>query len=115
MSPKWWERNPGHAIVIPNGHYENLYEIPDPALAAVYATAKRLAVVMKAAYGCEGTSTRQHNEAAAGQDVWHFHAHVFPRYFGDGLYENDRRARWTSPEERAPYAERLRERLAGHP
>ena len=47
----------------------------------------------------------------AGQEVWHLHVHVFPRYAGDELYENNKRVRWTQPEERAPYARRLRERL----
>jgi histidine triad (HIT) family protein len=112
VSPKWWERNAGHVMVVPTGHFQNLYEIPEEALAAVYSTAKRVAIAMKSAYGCGGTSTRQHNDAAAGQEVWHFHVHVFPRYRDDRLYENDRRTRWPDPAERAPYAERLRRALA---
>jgi histidine triad (HIT) family protein len=113
ISPKWWETNPAHVIVVPNEHFENLYEIPDSALAAVYESAKRVALALKHAYGCDGTSTRQHNEPAGAQDVWHFHVHVYPRSVGDGLYEHHRRVRWTTPEERAPYAERLRQHLKG--
>jgi histidine triad (HIT) family protein len=112
VAPKWWDANPGHVLVVPNEHAEHLYEISEPALAAVYATARRVAVALKHEYGCDGTSTRQHNEPGAGQDVWHFHVHVFPRYEGDNLYANDERTRWTTPEERAPYARRLSERLA---
>ena len=63
---------------------------------------------MKAAYDCEGTSTRQHNEPAGYQDVWHLHAHVFPRYPGDRLYERHEEKRWATPEERAPYAANAR-------
>ena len=63
---------------------------------------------LKTAYRCEGTSTRQHNEPAGYQDVWHLHAHVFPRYPGDRLYERHEEKRWASPEERAPYAAKLR-------
>jgi histidine triad (HIT) family protein len=111
VSPKWWEKNPGHVIVVPNDHFENLYEIPEPALAAVYATSKRIATALKSAYGCEATSTRQHNEPGAGQEVWHFHVHVFPRYAGDDLYRNDAFTRWPEAGERAPYAERLRRSL----
>jgi histidine triad (HIT) family protein len=111
VSPRWWEGNPGHVIVVPSSHFPNLYEIPDDALGAVYATAQRVAVALKEAYGCQGTSTRQHNDGAAGQEVWHFHVHVFPRYENDRLYARDAEHRWTTPEERAPYAERLREAL----
>jgi histidine triad (HIT) family protein len=56
---------------------------------------------------------RQHNERGAGQDVFHFHVHVFPRWTGDRLYERDRETRWPTPKERAPYVERLRGTLGG--
>ena len=62
-----------------------------------------------AVYDCEGTSFRQHNEPGGDQEVWHYHLHVFPRYAGDDLYGSE--ARLTAPEERAPYAERLRQAL----
>jgi histidine triad (HIT) family protein len=111
ISPKWWDASPAHVIVVPNEHFENLYETPDETLAAVYATAKRVAVALKSAYGCAGTSTRQHNEPAGGQDVFHLHVHVFPRSGDDRLYERHLETRWPDAAERAPYAERLREAL----
>jgi histidine triad (HIT) family protein len=111
ISPKWWASNHGHALVIPNVHVENLYEIDDDLLGRVYATVKRVAVGLKESYGCAGTSTRQHNEPAGNQDVWHLHVHVFPRYDGDRLYQRHEEQRWTTPEERLPYAEKLRAAL----
>ena len=108
VSPKWWVRNAGHVLVVPTEHFENIYDISEPALARVYATAKRVAAALKVAYGCDGTSTRQHNEPAGDQDVWHFHVHVFPRYHGDRLYESHDATHWPGADERAPYAERLR-------
>jgi histidine triad (HIT) family protein len=111
VSPRWWPNNDGHVLVVSNEHVENLYSISDEALGAVYATAKRVATAMKASYGCDGTSTRQHNDSGAGQDVFHFHVHVFPRFAGDQLYARDADYRWTTRAERAPYAERLREAL----
>ena len=111
ISPKWWPENHGHALVIPNVHVENLYEIGEQDLCAVSATVKRVAIGLKAAYGCAGVSTRQHNEPAGNQDVWHLHVHVFPRYAGDRLYQRHEEQRWTTPAERAPYAEQLRAAL----
>jgi histidine triad (HIT) family protein len=111
VAPLWWQNNPGHVLVVPVAHIENLYGVPDDVLGRVYATAKRVAIAMKEAYGCDGTSTRQHNEPGSGQDVWHLHVHVFPRYLGDRLYENHRQTRWAAPEERLPYADRLRRAL----
>lgn len=83
VAAKWWKGNEGHVLVIPNRHARDLYEIDEGDLAAVYATAKRVAAAIRATYGCEGTSTRQHNEPGGGQDVFHFHVHVFPRWEGD--------------------------------
>lgn len=113
VSPKWWAASPAHVIVVPDEHRENVYDIPVETLAAVYATAQEVAHAIRGCYACDGTSTRQHNEPGAGQDVWHFHVHVFPRRRGDGLYARDAETRWVDASERAPYAERLRRRLAG--
>ncbi|MGE3272031.1 MAG: HIT family protein [Chloroflexota bacterium] len=111
IAAKWWPGNPGHVLVVPNGHHENVYEMPDDALAAVQVAGKQIALAIRATYGCEGTSFRQHNEPAGNQDVWHYHLHVFPRYHGDDLYLQSGKARFTSPGERAPYAEKLRRAL----
>ncbi len=102
-------------ILVPNVHYEHLYEIPHLALAAVYVSAATIAKAIRQSYDCDGTSTRQHNEPGAGQDVWHFHVHVFPRYAGDDLYRRDGETRWTTAEERVPYVERLAAALADYP
>ena len=108
VSPKWWPGNRGHVIVIPNAHVENVHAIDAGLLGEVYATAKRVADALKEAYGCSGTSMRQHNEPDGNQDVWHLHVHVFPRYAGDRLYERHSESFWPPPEERAEYAERVR-------
>jgi histidine triad (HIT) family protein len=71
-----------------------------------------VALAFKAVYDCDGVSTRQHNEPGGTQDVWHYHVHVFPRYTGDSLYLTQNQRRFVTPEERRPYAERLRAYLA---
>ena len=79
----------------------------------VQVVGKRIALALKTAYGCDGTSFRQHNEPHGDQEVWHYHLHVFPRWHGDDLYGSPHRL--TTPEERAPYAERLRRSLRSWP
>jgi histidine triad (HIT) family protein len=106
ISSRWWPHNPGHVIIIPNEHFENLYDLPMNAATAIHALAREIALAMKQQYQCSGVSTRQHNEPDGNQDVWHYHLHVFPRYHNDQLYLNHRRR--TTPEERQPYAVRLR-------
>ena len=87
VASHWWPANPGHVLVIPNQHVENIYELPATLDAPLMAAVRRLAIVLKMTYACDGVSTRQHNEPAGNQDVWHLHQHVFPRWDGDRLYE----------------------------
>ena len=78
-----WTR--GHALVIPRNHSKNLYEIPEEDLGHVAAAAKRLALRMKERLGCDGVNLLNSCEPAAWQTVFHFHAHVIPRYEDDPL------------------------------
>ena len=110
INGRWWAKNPGNVIVVPNRHVENIYELERDAAGDVHEAARRIALGMKSAYGCDGISTRQHNEPGGDQEVWHYHLHVFPRWHGDDLYGSAYRL--TTPEERAPYAARLRAALA---
>lgn len=102
-------------MVIPNKHYENIYDIPEEQLTEVYKTVQRMAIAVRSTYDCDATSTRQHNEPAGNQAVWHFHAHVFPRYENDQLYQNHDNKRFADAAERAPYVEKLKAYFAKHP
>ena len=111
IASHWWPNNPGHVLTIPNQHFENLYTLPDEASAEIHRLEKKIALALKAIYNCDGTSSRQHNEPAGGQDVFHYHLHVFPRYKNDDLYQLD--SRQTTEVERAPYAKKIRRYLEG--
>jgi histidine triad (HIT) family protein len=113
INRRWWVNNPGNVVLVPNDHVENVYELDRERGADLHEAVRRIAVAMKEAYGCGGVSTRQHNEPAGDQEVWHYHLHVFPRWHGDGLYGSEYRL--TTAEERRPYAERLRAALAATP
>jgi histidine triad (HIT) family protein len=111
IAPKWWPGNPGSALVIPTDHWENLYDIPADVGHAVWDLTQRVAVAMREAFGSEGISTRQHNEPAGDQDVWHLHVHVFPRYQSDEIYLRHEDASFVPPQERSQWAARLRPAL----
>ncbi|MFD6445881.1 HIT family protein [Promicromonospora sp. NPDC060204] len=111
IAPRWWPRNAGHALIIPVAHHENLYDLPASDGHAIFDVTQRLARAMRTAYGCAGVSTRQHNEPAGNQDVWHFHQHLFPRYPGDDLYGTLPEPDWLPADRRRAYADRLRSAL----
>jgi len=109
VSPRWWPNNPGNVLIIPNNHFENIYDLPARYAHRIQDVAKEVALAFKNVYSCEGVSTRQHNEPAGGQDVWHYHLHVFPRYKNDSLYQSLPLPEFVSFDKRIVYAERLRE------
>jgi histidine triad (HIT) family protein len=51
-------------LVVPNVHYENLYELPSRYGHAIHDLAREVAIAIRQTYGCDGTSVRQHNEPA---------------------------------------------------
>jgi histidine triad (HIT) family protein len=99
----------GNVLVIPNEHFENVYSFPPHFGNDVQRVVRAVALAQKAAFACEGISTRQHNEPAGYQDVWHYHVHVTPRYSGDGLYGS--KSRLMPAEERAYLARTIKAHL----
>jgi histidine triad (HIT) family protein len=100
-----------NGLVVPNAHHENIYDLPPEDGYAVRDAVQRIAVAIRATYGCDGVSTRQHNEPGGDQDVWHLHVHVFPRYADDELYGTPPLPEFASAQERKPDAVRLRDYL----
>ncbi len=79
MNPKWWRANRGALLVVPKEHHENVFDLPVGLGTPIQIAVRDAAIALKTAFECDGVSTRQHNEPAGYQDVWHYHVHVFPR------------------------------------
>jgi histidine triad (HIT) family protein len=77
--------NLGHALVIPKAHYVDLFDIPESLLSQVHNESKKIALAVKKATVADGISIIQQNGKAAGQDIFHFHVHVVPRFEGQKL------------------------------
>lgn len=107
ISAGWWPHNPGSVLVVPKDHFLNIYDVPKNIYGHVNEIARQIAIAMKAEFRCPGTSLRQHNEAAGGQSVMHYHQWVFPRYENDRLYELYSKGAIVPVGVRADYARRL--------
>ena len=78
--------NPGHILVIPNSHAASLAELEGAAGAALFLVARRIAEALRiSGLKCEGVNLFLADGEAAGQEVFHVHLHVVPRYKGDGF------------------------------
>ncbi|HTW96808.1 MAG TPA: HIT family protein [Candidatus Methylomirabilis sp.] len=72
--------NPGHALLIPKAHYQMMVDTPDDLIAYLFVKAKKLMPKIKKATGADYVSL-----SVVGVDVPHFHIHLIPRRFDDGL------------------------------
>ena len=114
VNSKFIGNNPGHVIVVPNEHYENIYDLPKAIAHRIFDVAQQVSFALKKTRKCDGIMTIQNNEPASGQHAFHFHFHIFPRFDGDRLHENMNNARVSLPEERLSYASDLREYFKIH-
>jgi histidine triad (HIT) family protein len=106
MATRKHPNNQGHVLIIPNQHFENIFDLPAEISAKIHVLSREVALAMKSEYGCDGIMLRQHNEPAGDQNIWHYHLHVIPRYQNDDFHHARK-----SPfdvGERAQYARKLR-------
>lgn len=105
----WIPTVEAHVIVVPNEHYENLYEIPRVVGNRIFEVSKKIAIAMKKAYKSDGITLRQNNEPAGDQHAFHYHLHIFPRYDGDEFNLGmTKKSVLSDPKERIKYVSELK-------
>ena len=75
---------PGHTLVIPRQHYPTLGDMPAEEAGKLFLAASNVAGKVQAAMGAAGFNMGVNNDSAAGQEVFHVHVHIIPRYPNDG-------------------------------
>ncbi|SIR57320.1 histidine triad (HIT) family protein [Haladaptatus litoreus] len=75
---------PGHTLVIPKDHHETLADVPEDTASDLFSALHRLTPVVEDAVDADASNVAFNNGEAAGQEVSHVHAHIIPRFDGDG-------------------------------
>ena len=88
-----------HPLVVPKQHIQNIYSLDESTGAALMKAAIQFARAVKAGLACDGVYLTQANEPAAGQDVFHLHLHIYPRWHTIE-FESQQRAHQTADAER---------------
>lgn len=76
---------PGHTLIVPREHYATLFDVPSPLGADIFAAVQKVGSALMRVTGAEGINVLQNNFAAAGQQVFHVHWHLIPRFAADGI------------------------------
>jgi histidine triad (HIT) family protein len=78
--------NEGHTLVVPRKHFASIGEVDEIAAVAMWTLARRVAAGLRlSGLRCEAINFFLADGAAAGQEVFHAHLHVIPRWQGDGF------------------------------
>lgn len=71
-----------HPLIVPKAHIPDIFALSEHLGAAIMAETIRVAKAVREALGCDGIYLTQANGTAAGQDVFHLHLHIYPRWQG---------------------------------
>ncbi|MDR1791155.1 MAG: HIT family protein [Propionibacteriaceae bacterium] len=69
----------GHTLVIPKRHVDRLTDDPT-ALGEIAPAVTAVAALLQEKLGAEGLNLLINSGAVAGQEVFHLHVHLIPRY-----------------------------------
>jgi histidine triad (HIT) family protein len=73
-------RADGHVLVIPKVPARTLLDIEPDSLGRLIVEVQRIARAAKQALSADGITVWQFNESAGGQEVFHLHFHIIPRW-----------------------------------
>lgn len=78
--------NPGHILVVPKAHYKDLSDLPADVGSHLFQVAQSISLCLpKTGIKSEGIDLFLANGEAAGQEIFHVHLHIIPRFAGDGF------------------------------
>ncbi|MDX9893269.1 MAG: HIT domain-containing protein [Patescibacteria group bacterium] len=70
----------GHVLIVPKSHHSMMVDTPDQLVGEVFIKAKTLMKTIKRALEADFVMV-----SVVGIEVPHFHVHLIPRYYNDGL------------------------------
>lgn len=78
--------NAGHVLIVPMRHADGLTDLDPEIGKSMFVMAQRVAEAMhRAGIRADGITLLMDDGDAAGQEVFHVHLHVIPRYQDDGF------------------------------
>ena len=105
----------GHVLVVPKRHARDILDVREEDALHVMRTVLRVARAVEQALQPDGLNLIQANRRAAFQSVYHYHVHIIPRWWGDGIAPPWRHAPG-DPDELCEVGERIKDVMAdqGH-
>ncbi|HHY74456.1 MAG TPA: HIT family protein [Bacillus bacterium] len=75
----------GHTLLIPKKHNENLFDLPKETAEQLFSVVPKITNALKSQLKIDDLNLVSNSGEKAGQEVFHLHLHIIPRYGkGDG-------------------------------
>ena len=107
--------NEGHLLIVPKYHAPYMKDVDTATLQHMMAVAQKMNAALRASgLPCEGVNLFLADGETAGQEVFHSHLHVIPRFREDGFgfrYDKARSFRKSNRQRMNEIAETLKSRL----
>ncbi len=78
-----------HPLIVTKKHIPDIYTLDEKLGAEVMKESLKVAKAVKKGLNCDGIYVTQANEPAGGQDVFHYHMHIYPRWDDKRQWESD--------------------------
>lgn len=75
----------GSGIIIPKEHRETVFDLTEDEWTATFSLLKQVKELLNAEYEPQGYNIGWNSGSVAGQEVFHAHLHVIPRYADEPL------------------------------
>jgi diadenosine tetraphosphate (Ap4A) HIT family hydrolase len=75
----------GSGIIIPKEHRETVFDLTEDEWTATFSLLKQVKELLEAEYEPQGYNIGWNSGSVAGQEVFHAHLHVIPRYADEPL------------------------------
>lgn len=70
----------GHPMIVTIDHIPDIHTLDEDNAVRIMKKSLKIARATKDALGCDGIKIVQSNGAAAGQIIFHYHMHIYPKW-----------------------------------
>ena len=102
--------NHGHTLVVPKEHSVDATQTDAKTLTHILSVGQRVALAQRELLHATGNNFIFNCGADGGQEVFHTHLHVVPRFKNDGVFEPPRHTSYKEGES-AAVAQKIKEHL----
>jgi histidine triad (HIT) family protein len=77
-------RSPGHTMILPKIHAENILDLPEEKIEGVFKAVKKVTELLNKSLKPDGFTIGINHGKISGQVIDHLHIHIIPRFKDDG-------------------------------